>query len=135
MEHIGDYMSQSMRQYDCKQRAGLLRRLRDLIRKKRLYEMAKKLHKETEPTQLDGDVHKTVEQELDRMLKESERDFEQLIERLGNDELIHEIQKRLSMSDKELDALTISDDDVERVINSPLFDRKNNAETTPKRPK
>ena len=75
-----------------------------------------------------------IKTELDRMYKESGLALEQLIESLGNDELIQEIQKRLALSDRELDALTISDDEVERLINSPLVYRKNNAETTPKRP-
>ena len=135
MEQFGDYMSQVSRQYDRKLQAYWLRQLRDLIRKNRVYEMAKKLHKDIDPTLFDPAACRSAGQELDRMHKESEQALEQLIESLGNDELIQEIQKRLSMSDKELDALTISDDEVERVINSPLFDRKNNAETTPKRPK
>ena len=136
MKHIGDTMRKVVGQLHVRHKAGSLYRLRDLIRKKRLYKMAKKLHKDIDPTLLDpaACTCRSVGQELDQMYKESERDLEQLIESLGNDELIQEIQKRLSISDKELDALTISDDEVERLINSPLVYRKNYAETTPKRP-
>ena len=134
MKHIGDTMRQSVEQCDRKQRAGRLRRLRDLIRKKRLYGMANKLYKKRWSTPFGLGMDEGIKTELDRMYKESEQALEQLIESLGNDELIQEIQKRLALSDRELDALTISDDEVERLINSPLVYRKNNAETTPKRP-
>ena len=135
MKQLGDTMRQVVRQLQVRHTAGSLHRLHDLIRKKRLYKMAKKLHKDIDPTLLDPAACRSVGQELDQMYKESERDLEQLIESLGNDELIQEIQKRWTLSDKELDALTISDDEVERLINSPLLDRIKYAVNTPKRPK
>jgi len=106
-----------------------LQQRRDLIRKKRLYKMAKK----KEPTLFGLGMDEGVRAELDRMYKESQKALDAILKRLDNDELIHEIQKRLSISDKELDELMISNDEVERLINSPLIYRKNNAETTPER--
>ena len=136
MKHIGDTMRKVVRQLQVRHTAGSLHRLRDLIRKKRLYKMAKKLHKDIDPTLLDpaACTCRSVGQELDQMYKESEQDLELILKELDNDELIQEIQKRLSISDKELDELTISDEELDRLINSPLVYRKNYAETTPKRP-
>ena len=122
-------MRQVVGQLHVRHKAGLLQLRRDLIRKKRLYKMAKK----KEPTLFGLGMDEGVRTELDRMYKESQQALDAILKRLDNDELIHEIQKRLSISDKELDELTISDDEVERLINSHLLYRKNNAETTPER--
>jgi len=106
MEHISDYMSGRVGQYDRKQKAGRLRRLRDLIRNKRLFALAKKIHdKNTEADPFGLGLNDGIKAELDRMHKEADLALGVLLKELGSDEIVKEIEQRLTMSDEELEAL------------------------------
>ena len=132
MKQVGDIMRQSVEQYARNQRAGRLRRLCDLIEKKRSIILARKLHDKGTGTGLFGlGLRGGIRADLDQMYKEAEQAIDKIFRQLGNDELIQEIQARMALADRELDTMAISNNEVERIINTPLPYRKNNDEATP----
>ena len=106
-----------MKQFGATIRQSTRLKLDYLVKKKRLYMMARRLYmmaKKKDPYFV-GEV---VDTELDQMYRETVQAIDKIVNQLGNDGLIQEIREGLLKSDRELDQLPVSPDSVDRLINS-----------------